>query len=97
MTFKSALICLGLLSASAAMADTPMVPQPLAPSTGVHGNRNAGGKPAAKARLPAPMLNATRLVRQADGSVRMQCVDVPNPRARTKSPVERAAQPEHAQ
>jgi hypothetical protein len=97
MTPKFLLACLGLATASAALADTPMVAQPLAPSPHTQVARNAAGKPAAKLRALAPMINATQLVRQPDGSVRMQCVEVPNPRAKAKPPVDRVTQPEQAQ
>ncbi|MDE1885952.1 MAG: hypothetical protein KGH92_08605 [Xanthomonadaceae bacterium] len=88
-----ALACLGLLTAFTAFADTPMVPEPLAPLAQPKSGRAPLYKPAAKLRLPAPTITVTRLVRQADGSLRMQCDQEPNPRAKIALPPNRVATP----
>lgn len=97
MTSKPLLICLGLVAGSVALADTPMVPQPLAPSAQAQSGAAPMYKPAAKLRLPAPTISVTRLVRQADGSLRMQCDQEPNPKARVALPARASTQPGAAQ
>ncbi|MGH8041614.1 MAG: hypothetical protein ACREPN_06170 [Rudaea sp.] len=85
MLRKSPLLALGLLAATVAWADSPMIPQPLAPSVQAQSGATTF-KPVPKLRLPSPKITATRLVRQADGSLRMQCDEIPNPRARIALP-----------
>ncbi len=82
---KSPLLALGLLTATSVWAGSPMIPQPLAPSAHAQSGATAF-KPEPKLRLPSPKITATRLVRQADGSLRMQCDEIPNPRARIALP-----------
>ncbi|MBS0570926.1 MAG: hypothetical protein JSS28_09975 [Proteobacteria bacterium] len=84
-------LCLGLLAATVAWADSPMVAQPLAPAAQAGPGIAAAYKPAAKLRLPAPTLTVTRLVRQADGTLRLQCDQEPNPRAQVPLPPDRTA------
>lgn len=87
-------LILGLLAATAVWADNPMVAHPLAPS--MHAKSGATAtefKPADKLRLPPPTVTVTRLVRQADGSLRMQCDQEPNPRAKIALPQNQAATP----
>jgi hypothetical protein len=93
MTPRIALICLGLLATSVAFADAPMMPQPLAPSAQAKPGVAPAYKPAAKLRLPAPTVSVTRLVRQPDGSLRMQCDQEPNPHALVTLPVRASIQP----
>lgn len=83
---QSTLLILGLLAATAARADSPMMPQPLAPYAPAKAGAAPAYKPAAMLRLPAPTITVTRLVRQADGSLRMQCNQEPNPRAKIALP-----------
>jgi len=84
----------GLLAATAAWADSPMVAQPLAPSVQTDTGAAAQYKPADKLRLPAPTISVTRVVRQADGSLRMQCDQEPNPRAKIALPPNRIVTPD---
>lgn len=84
-------IVLGLLTATAAWADSPMVAYPLAPSMQAKAGAAPQFKPADKLRLPAPTITVTRLVRQADGSLRMQCDQERNPRAKIALPPTRSA------
>ena len=90
---QSPFLVVGLLAATAAWADTPMVAQPLAPSTQASIGAAAQFKPADKLRLPPPTISVTRLVRQPDGSLRMQCDQEPNPRAKIVLPPNRAVAP----
>ena len=83
---QSPLFFFGLLAATVAWADTPMVAHPLAPSALSKAGAAATFKPADKLRLPPPTVTVTRLVRQADGSLRMQCEQEPNPRAKIALP-----------
>jgi len=53
-------------------------PQPLAQPT------QKTAKPQLQ-RVPAPMMSVTRVTRQADGTLSADCVQRPNPKARTKS------------
>ena len=87
-------LVVGLLAATAAWADTPMVAQPLASSAQAKAGAAAEFKPADKIRLPPPTITVTRLVRQADGSLRMQCELERNPRARIALPPNRAVTPD---
>ena len=87
-------LVVGLLAATAAWADTPMVAQPLASSAQAKAGAAPVNKPAARLRLPAPTITVTRLVRQADGSLRMQCDLEPNPRAKIALPPNRAVTPD---
>lgn len=75
--FKRLLALLLLLTGVGAYADTPPVPQPLAPSA-----QAKGAKIAAPRRLPAPTISVTRVTRQRDGSLSMDCVQRPNPKLR---------------
>lgn len=84
----------GLLAASAARADTPMVAYPLAPSAPTGAGAAPQFKPADKLRLPPPTITVTRLVRQPDGSLRMQCDQEPNPRAKIALPPDRSVSPD---
>lgn len=84
----------GLLAASAAHADTPMVAYPLAPSTQAKTGAASEFKPADKLRLPPPTISVTRLVRQPDGSLRMQCDQELNPRAKIALPTDRSVAPD---
>lgn len=86
MLRQSSFLVLGLLAATAAWADSPMVAQPLAPSAQAKAGATAQFKPADKMRLPPPTVTVTRLVRQPDGSLRMQCEQEPNPRAKIALP-----------
>ena len=90
---QSPILVLGLLAATAAYADVPMVPQPLAPSAPIKAGATPSFKPAEKLRLPAPTVTVTRMVRQADGSLRMQCDQEPNPRAKIALPQNQNARP----
>ncbi|HEY7872403.1 MAG TPA: hypothetical protein VIC31_06735 [Rudaea sp.] len=90
---QSPFLVVGLLAATAVWADTPMVAQPLAPSTQARSGAAAEFKPADKLRLPPPTVTVTRLVRQPDGSLRMQCDQEPNPRAKIALPPDRVAAP----
>jgi hypothetical protein len=90
----SLIVFLGLLAATAAWADSPMVAQPLAPSAQAKAGATAQFKPADKLRLPPPTVSVTRLVRQPDGSLRMQCDQEPNPRAKIALPPDRAVTPD---
>ena len=83
---QSLILVFGLLAATAAWADSPMVAYPLAPSMQAKAGAAQQFKPADKLRLPAPTITVTRLVRQADGSLRMQCAQEPNPRAKIALP-----------
>ncbi|HMM56943.1 MAG TPA: hypothetical protein PKD77_05040 [Rudaea sp.] len=84
----------GLLAASAARADAPMVAHPLAPSAQAKSGAAAEFKPADKLRLPPPTITVTRLVRQPDGSLRMQCDQEPNPHAKIALPPDRSVSPD---
>lgn len=86
-------LVLGLLAATAVWADSPMIAHPLASSAQAKSGTAAEFKPADKLRLPAPTVSVTRLVRQADGSLRMQCDQEPNPRAKIALPQNQAATP----
>ena len=86
-------LVLGLLAATAAGADTPMVAHPLAPSVQAKAGAAPVYKPADKLRLPAPTITVTRLVRQADGSLRMQCSQEPNPHAKITLPPDQSVTP----
>lgn len=88
---QSPFLVFGLLAATGAWADTPMIAQPLASSAQAKADAAAEFKPADKLRLPPPTVTVTRLVRQADGSLRMQCDQVPNPRAKIAITPNRAA------
>ena len=90
---QSPFLVLGLLAATAAWADTPMIAQPLAPAAQSKSGAAAIFKPADKLRLPPPTVTVTRLVRQADGSLRMQCDQEPNPRAKIALPPDRIVTP----
>jgi hypothetical protein len=94
MLRQSPFLVVGLLAATAAWADTPMVAQPLASSTQAKAGAAAEFKPADKMRLPPPTVSVTRLVRQPDGSLRMQCELERNPRARIALPPNRAVTPD---
>ena len=85
MYVKYVIPALLLVSATAVAADSPLIPQPLAPSPQATSGAVAF-KPAPKLRLPSPKFNETTLVRQPDGSLRMQCNEVPNPRAKITLP-----------
>lgn len=87
---QSLFLVIGLLTATAARADAPMVPRPLAPT---EAGTAPSFKPADKLRLPAPTITVTRLVRQADGSLRLQCDQEPNPRAKIALPPTRNVTP----
>ncbi|MBS0440142.1 MAG: hypothetical protein JSS33_12105 [Proteobacteria bacterium] len=84
----------GLLAASAARADTPMVAHALAPAAASRSGAAPTFKPADKLRLPPPTITVTRLVRQPDGSLRMQCDQEPNPRAKIALPPDRSVAPD---
>ena len=90
MHVKFVIPALLLVSASAVAADSPLIPQPLARSPQATSSTVAF-KPAPKLRLPSPKFNETRLVRQPDGSLRMQCNEVPNPRAKIILPARTVA------
>ncbi|HSN00222.1 MAG TPA: hypothetical protein VLS52_04335 [Rudaea sp.] len=90
---QSPFLVLGLLAATAAWADTPMIAQPLAPVAQSKSGAAVLFKPAGKLRLPPPTVTVTRLVRQADGSLRMQCDQEPNPRAKIALPPNRIVTP----
>lgn len=91
---QSLVLVLGLLATTYAWADSPMVAQPLAPSAQAKAGATAQFKPADRLRLPPPTLSVTRLVRQPDGSLRMQCDQEPNPRAKIALPPNRAVSPD---
>ena len=74
---KRLLALLPLLTGAGAYADTSPVAQPLAPSA-----QTKGAKVAAPRRLPAPTISVTRVTRQSDGSLSMDCVQRPNPKLR---------------
>ncbi|HST27317.1 MAG TPA: hypothetical protein VLK26_03000 [Rudaea sp.] len=93
MLRQSPFLILGLLVATVALADSPMVAQPLAPSAQAKTGVAAQFKPADKMRLPPPTVTVTRLVRQPDGSLAMQCDQEPNPRAKIALPPNRAVTP----
>lgn len=93
MIRRSPFLVLGLLAAAVVWADTPMVAQPLAPSTQAKAGATPVFKPADKLRLPPPTLTVTHLVRQADGSLRVQCDQEPNPRAKIALPPNRTVSP----
>lgn len=86
-------LVLGLLAANVAWADTPMIAQPLAPSAQSKAGAASTFKPADKMRLPPPTVTVTRLVRQPDGSLAMQCDQEPNPRAKIVLPPNRTVTP----
>jgi hypothetical protein len=94
MLRQSPFLVIGLLAATAAWADMPMIAQPLAPSAQAKAGTAAEFKPADKMRLPPPTVTVTRLVRQPDGSLRMQCELEPNPRARIALPPNRTVTPD---
>ncbi len=88
MKFKPVLFCIALTTAASA-ADAPVVlPQslPLAPSTGLKSASadTAPNFPAIK-RLRSPTISETSVVRQADGSLAMHCVQKPNPKIRERA------------
>ncbi|HET8940558.1 MAG TPA: hypothetical protein VFN13_01040 [Rudaea sp.] len=90
---KTLCICIGLSAAPLALA-SPMVAYPLAPSTqakSLSTTTASASKPSTLMRLPPPTLNVTRAVRQADGSLSLQCVQRPNPAA--KLPPQRTVVP----
>lgn len=91
---QSPFLVFGLLAATAAWADTPMVAQPLAPSAQAKSGAVAQFKSADKLRLPPPTVTVTRLVRQPDGSLRMQCDQEPNPHAKIALPPNRTVTPD---
>jgi hypothetical protein len=93
MLRQSPLFVLGLLAATAAWADSPMQAHPLVPSTQAKSGAAPVYKPADKLRLPAPTVTVTRLVRQPDGSLRMQCDQEPNPRAKIALPPNQSVTP----
>jgi len=70
---KAFLAALGALIAFSAQAENP-TPQALAQP----GQKIV--KPQLQ-RLPAPMMSVTRVTRQADGTLRADCVPRPNPKA----------------
>jgi hypothetical protein len=94
MLRQSPLLVFGLLAAATAWADSPMVAQPLAPSAQSKAGATSTFKPADKMRLPPPTVTVTRLVRQPDGSLRMQCDEAPNPRAKIALPPNRTTTPD---
>lgn len=71
-----------------------MVAHPLASTAQAKPGAAVEFKPADadKLRLPPPTITVTRLVRQADGSLRMQCDQEPNPRAKIALPRNQNAQ-----
>jgi len=77
--FKHLLALLPLLTGAGAYADTPPVPQPLAPAAQA---KSPGAKIAAPQRFPAPAISVTRVTRQRDGSLSIDCVQRPNPKLR---------------
>lgn len=97
MILKTSIACLGLLSASAALADNHVVPEPAAPIAQAKSGAAPAFKPRPLLRLAAPTISQTRLVRQPDGSVRMQCDQIANPRAKATLPVRATTTPEISQ
>jgi hypothetical protein len=75
--FKTLYACLGLLTVCGAQADTLPTPQPLAPSART---KDDGSKIGAPRRLPSPAVSVTRVRRQPDGSLSIDCVQRPNPK-----------------
>jgi hypothetical protein len=82
MKTRFALVCLGL-AANALAADAPAVlalqVQPLAPAVPLR-TANGAAKPATLHRVPAASVSETSVVRRADGSLVMNCVQKPNPK-----------------
>ncbi|GEM_PF-4299267 len=91
MTYRWMCLFLGVAmfaAAHAADSSAPQ-PQPLAPSSATAAG---SGKPLAAPRVLAPTLSETRVVRRADGSLVVHCVDQPNPPARALLERVRSAQ-----
>jgi hypothetical protein len=66
-------------------------PQPLAPSA-INGTQAvSAGKLAAMHRVPAPAISETRVTRQADGRLLMNCVQKPNPKLKEQMAAQRTA------
>ncbi|MGA9334332.1 MAG: hypothetical protein WBV39_08650 [Rudaea sp.] len=84
--FKTFCFCICLGAAPLALAASPMVAHPLAPSPHPKSKSDlAVAKPAALRRFVPPMVNVTRVVRGADGRLVMQCVQRPNPALRQRT------------
>lgn len=86
MNTRYSLASLALLASAMAFADAPMQPEPLAPPASTARVKSGAYKPAPRVRLPAPTMNVTRLVRQSDGSLRLQCDERPNAQAKVQLP-----------
>lgn len=81
--FKTLILCLSLGAAPLALAASPMVAHPLAPSPQAQSRADStAAKPAALRRLAPPTINVTQAVRGADGQLVLQCVQRPNPAAK---------------
>ncbi|MDR3388386.1 MAG: hypothetical protein P4L92_15165 [Rudaea sp.] len=79
MKINLLLLCLGMATTASA-ADVPLAsaqPQPLAPAAGL---KAATTKPATMHRVPSPSISETRVTRNADGSLTLNCVQRPNPK-----------------
>jgi len=92
MKIKFALFFLGLVT-SASAVDAPQAaspqPQPLALSAGQKGN--TAMKPVGMRRAPSPIISETSVIRQADGSLAMNCVQKPNPKLKEQMAAQQAA------
>jgi hypothetical protein len=73
------LALLPFLTGAGAYADTLPVPQSLAPAAQA---KSPGTKVADLQRLLAPAISVTRVTRQRDGSLSIDCVQRPNPKLR---------------
>jgi hypothetical protein len=80
MNAKLFLLCLGLTGSAIAAESTAPVPMPLAPSPGFKATAGAE-KPGTLRRMLSPKISVTSVTRNADGSLSMNCVEKPNPKA----------------
>jgi hypothetical protein len=88
MSPRYALLCLAVATFHANAADAPLTGQPsvqraaLPANASVSASGESSMKPRVAIRMAAPLVSETRAVRAADGSIRLNCTDQPNPKAR---------------
>lgn len=85
MNTKLLLFCLGLTANVAAAESSAPTPQPLASSPGIKAAAGAV-KLGTLRRVLSPTISETSVVRRADGSLAVNCMEKPNPKARALAP-----------
>jgi hypothetical protein len=82
MNLKPLFFCLGLAANAAAAESSAPTPQPLAPSPQTKAAAGSvAAKPGTLRRVLSPIISETSVVRRPDGSLALNCMDKPNPKA----------------